>query len=276
MGPSVSFPLPLRIAQKLPVRNSWEINSKSYRIPLPIFHYFELIREVLANTQYLAGDNRRLTLLKRGCANSVVGLELADNVSQSVTKQKVIQGEIIYAPPPSPYFWPKGISGGGGWGCIFWGPTRQEFYTPPPFYTPPTPRRVFSGGGWGCIKFGPVSDFKTLHDGNPFSKQPLGDAANIVQALPDLCSWAQGCCALSAFREMTVSRKSPEIAFFHPASILGAWLGGQKKTKKPLTRVSKPVGKYLRTRGIFWERLLGRHLCRTNLPRTNPAIPEKT
>ena len=26
----------------------------------------------------LAGDDRRLTLLKRGCANSVVGLELAD------------------------------------------------------------------------------------------------------------------------------------------------------------------------------------------------------
>ena len=27
----------------------------------------------------------------------------------------------------------------------------------PPFYTPPTPRRVFSGVGvWGCIKFGPV------------------------------------------------------------------------------------------------------------------------
>ena len=25
MGPSVSFPLPLRIAQKLPIRNSWEL-----------------------------------------------------------------------------------------------------------------------------------------------------------------------------------------------------------------------------------------------------------
>ena len=31
----------------------------------------------------------------------------------------------------------------------------------PPFYTPPTPRRVFSGvGGWGCIKFGPVKHQK--------------------------------------------------------------------------------------------------------------------
>ena len=25
MGPSVSFPLPLRIAQKLPIRNSWDL-----------------------------------------------------------------------------------------------------------------------------------------------------------------------------------------------------------------------------------------------------------
>ena len=51
MGPSVSSPLPLRIAQKLPIRNSWEILSESYRIPLPIFYYFEyFFREVLANT----------------------------------------------------------------------------------------------------------------------------------------------------------------------------------------------------------------------------------
>ena len=49
MGPSVSFPLPLRIAQKLPVRNSWELVIKKLPIPLPIFYYFELIREVLAN-----------------------------------------------------------------------------------------------------------------------------------------------------------------------------------------------------------------------------------
>ena len=36
MGPSVSFPLPLRIAQKLPICNSWELISESYRIPLQI------------------------------------------------------------------------------------------------------------------------------------------------------------------------------------------------------------------------------------------------
>ena len=52
MGPSVSFPLPLGIAQKLSIRNSWELISESYRIPLPIFYYFELIREALANTLY--------------------------------------------------------------------------------------------------------------------------------------------------------------------------------------------------------------------------------
>ena len=56
MGPSVSFPFPLRIAplriaQKLPIRNSWEIISESYRIPWPMFD-FELIREALANTLY--------------------------------------------------------------------------------------------------------------------------------------------------------------------------------------------------------------------------------
>ena len=37
MGPSMSFPLPPQIAKKLP-------------IPLPICYYFELVREVLANT----------------------------------------------------------------------------------------------------------------------------------------------------------------------------------------------------------------------------------
>ena len=50
MGPSVSFPLPLTIAQKLPARNSWELIVKNLPIPLPIFYYFELIREALANT----------------------------------------------------------------------------------------------------------------------------------------------------------------------------------------------------------------------------------
>ena len=39
MGPSVSFPLPLGIAQKLPVRNFWELIIKKLPIPLlPIFY----------------------------------------------------------------------------------------------------------------------------------------------------------------------------------------------------------------------------------------------
>ena len=42
MGPSVSFPLPLTIAQKLPIRNSWELIIKKLPIPLPILYYFEL------------------------------------------------------------------------------------------------------------------------------------------------------------------------------------------------------------------------------------------
>ena len=46
----MSFPLPLRIAQKLPVRNSWELIIKKLPIPLPILYYFEVMREVLANT----------------------------------------------------------------------------------------------------------------------------------------------------------------------------------------------------------------------------------
>ena len=53
MGPSVSFPLPLRIAQKLPARNSWGLINKKLPIPFPICYFFELIREVLANTGYL-------------------------------------------------------------------------------------------------------------------------------------------------------------------------------------------------------------------------------
>ena len=56
-----------------------------------------------------------------------------------------IQAEIMYAPPPSPHFWPKRpFSREGGGGVYFEVPTRQEFYTPPP---PPC--------YWGEI--GPVS-----------------------------------------------------------------------------------------------------------------------
>ena len=69
-------------------------------------------------------------------------------------------GETLYTPPPpSPHFWLKGIFQGRGVGVYILRPHAAGIlYPPPPFYTPPTPSRVFLGvGGWGCIKFGPVS-----------------------------------------------------------------------------------------------------------------------
>ena len=68
-------------------------------------------------------------------------------------------GDYVYTPPtPSPISGQKAFSRGVGWGCIFWGPARQEFYAPPPppFYTPPSPRTVFKiifrgGGGVGGV-----------------------------------------------------------------------------------------------------------------------------
>ena len=57
----MSFPLPLRIAQKLPIRNSWKLIIKKLPIPLPILYYFELIREVLANTGYERKSGQTIT-----------------------------------------------------------------------------------------------------------------------------------------------------------------------------------------------------------------------
>ena len=67
--------------------------------------------------------------------------------------------DLYTPPPPSPHFWPKGIFQGRGVGVVYFeAPRGRNFIRPPPFYTPPTPRRVISGvGGWGCIKFGPAS-----------------------------------------------------------------------------------------------------------------------
>ena len=68
----------------------------------------------------------------------------------------------IRPPPPSPPFLAKRhFPGEGGGGVYFEAPRGRPHAAgilyAPPFYTPPTPRRVFSGvGGWGCIKFGPV------------------------------------------------------------------------------------------------------------------------
>ena len=60
--------------------------------------------------------------------------------------------ERLYTPPPSPHFWPEGIFQGRGGGCIFRGPTRQEFYTPPPpFIRPPPLEGYFQGWGGGGV-----------------------------------------------------------------------------------------------------------------------------
>ena len=73
----------------------------------------------------------------------------------------IIQGETIYAPPLPPPFLAKRHFSGGGVGVYILRPHAAGILYPPPFYTPPTPRRVFSGV-WGCgrIKFGPVNNFQ--------------------------------------------------------------------------------------------------------------------
>ena len=52
----------------------------------------------------LAGDDRRLTLLKRGCANSVVGLELADLGDFSAFGPEIAKPETpgFHKSPPPP------------------------------------------------------------------------------------------------------------------------------------------------------------------------------
>ena len=64
------------------------------------------------------------------------------------------QGEIIYAPPPSPSFWPEGIFKGEGGGVYILNPPPPpggRILYPPLFDTPPTPRRAFSGVGGGVF-----------------------------------------------------------------------------------------------------------------------------
>ena len=69
----------------------------------------------------------------------------------------ICSGEKLYTPPPSPHFWLKGIFQGRGVGVYILRPHAAGIlYAPPPFYTPPTPRRVFSGvGGVGVYKIWP-------------------------------------------------------------------------------------------------------------------------
>ena len=50
------------------------------------------------------------------------------------------------------HFWPKGIFRGRGVGVYILRPHAAGIlYHPPPFYTPPTPRRVFQGWGGGGV-----------------------------------------------------------------------------------------------------------------------------
>ena len=64
----------------------------------------------------------------------------------------IIQGEIIYAPPPSPHFWPKGhfpVEGGGG--VYFEAPRGKNFIRPPLFIHPPPLGECFQGWGGGGV-----------------------------------------------------------------------------------------------------------------------------
>ena len=83
---------------------------------------------------------------------------------------KLFSREKLHTPPPSPHFWPKGIFQGRGVGVYILRPHAAGILYAPPFYTPPTPRRVFSGvGGWGCVKFGPVFSSKEFRTATAFS-----------------------------------------------------------------------------------------------------------
>ena len=90
------------------------------------------------------------------------------------TSRQYLQGAIIYAPPPPPFLAKRHFPGEGGGGVYFEAPRgRNCIRPPPPFYTPPTPRRVFSGvGGWGCVNFGPVISFQNLQNHLDFRTFP--------------------------------------------------------------------------------------------------------
>ena len=62
-------------------------------------------------------------------------------------------GRNYIRPPSTPISGHKAFFSGGGWGCIFWGPTRQEFYTPPlPFIHPPPLGGSFQGWEGGGVQ----------------------------------------------------------------------------------------------------------------------------
>ena len=81
---------------------------------------------------------------------------------------KTIREEIIYTRilPLPPFLAKRHFSGEGGGVSILSPYGAGISNPPPPFYTPPTPRRVFIGvRGWGCIKIGPVNKGGELRGG---------------------------------------------------------------------------------------------------------------
>ena len=65
---------------------------------------------------------------------------------------KHLSREKFYTPPPPPpHFWLKGIFQGRGVGVYILRPHAAGILYAPPFYTPPTPRRVFQGWGGGGV-----------------------------------------------------------------------------------------------------------------------------
>ena len=82
----------------------------------------------------------------------------------------------IHPPPPSPPFLAIRHVQGRGMVCIFWGPTRQEFYTPPP----PAPLEGSFQGGGGVYTICP----------NNLSRKELPESMS-PKAIPDTATiWA--------------------------------------------------------------------------------------
>ena len=87
-------------------------------------------------------------------------LQLYEAWKFRICSESVSSREKLYTPPPSPHFLAKRhFSREGGGGVYFEAPRGRNFIRPP-FYTPPTPRRVFSEmGGVGVYKIWPRISF---------------------------------------------------------------------------------------------------------------------
>ena len=72
-------------------------------------------------------------------------------------EHETFQGEVIYPPL---HFWAEGTFKGEGGGLYILKLPAAGFSYAPPFYTPPTPRRVFSGVGGGLYKIWPPMNFQ--------------------------------------------------------------------------------------------------------------------